>query len=148
MSEKAEKIAIWERSRREDLHFLQGALGAEELDLDQDPLSFLAILDHFVAVQDYDTLDEDGWFWLHAALAAYIAQVILVLYQADWDLITDDRGLNYVLVVKGLDGNDHLVSPMDVVHDDFSRSRPPEVARMLGSAEVTAGVALGSWNRA
>ncbi|MGW0252376.1 DUF3806 domain-containing protein [Nocardia goodfellowii] len=92
-------------------------------------------------------MDEDGWFWLLTALAAYIAQVILVLYDAQWDVITDDRGLNYVLVVRGLDGDDHVVSPMDVVYDDFQRSQPPEVARMLGTAELTAGVARESWNQ-
>ncbi|WP_067701002.1 DUF3806 domain-containing protein [Nocardia jejuensis] len=148
MSENAEKIAIWEHGRREDLHFLQEVLGAEELDLEQDPLALLATLDHFVSSQDYDTLDEDGWLWLHTVLAAYIAHVILVLYEAHWDVITDSRGPNYVLVVKGIDGSDHLVSPMDVVHDDFGRSGPPDVARMLGTAELSAGVALESWNRA
>ncbi|MGW0252377.1 hypothetical protein ACWDYH_37690 [Nocardia goodfellowii] len=54
MSENADQIAVWEQSRREDLRFLQEALGAEALDLEQDPLSFLAILDHFVWVQDFD----------------------------------------------------------------------------------------------
>ncbi|WP_306362155.1 hypothetical protein [Nocardia sp. CC227C] len=147
MPERADKITVWEQSRREDLQFLQEALGAEALDLEQDPLSFLAPLDHFVSMQDYDALDEDGRFWLHAALSAYIAQVILVLYDARWDVITDSRGPNYVLVVKGLDGNDHIVSPMDVVYDDFNRARRPEVARMLGTAELTAGVARESWNR-
>ncbi len=57
MSEKTEKIAVWERGRREHLQSMQEALSAEHIDMDHDPLAFLAILDHFVAAQDYESMD-------------------------------------------------------------------------------------------
>lgn len=120
-------------------------MDASHIDMDTDPLSFLAILDHFVSVQNFEELTPDQWIWLHVALAAYVSQVILSEYESRWDLINDERGPNYVLIAKGRDGNDHAISPMDIVYNDFKISTPPEVGRMIAAAEVAAGVALESW---
>lgn len=97
------------------------------------------MLDRFVSGQNYDSFDYDDWLWLLTILAAYVAQVLIVNYRAHWELRTDNRGPNYMLVMTGLDGQDQAGSPMDVVYDDFQQ-RPPVVMRMLATAELTAGV--------
>ncbi|MBF4996522.1 hypothetical protein IRT45_05055 [Nocardia sp. BSTN01] len=61
MENKDEKVAIWEEDRREELKFLQDSLDASHIDMDTDPLSFLAILDHFVSVQNFEELTPDQW---------------------------------------------------------------------------------------
>jgi hypothetical protein len=132
-------VDLWERQRREALDGLVDALAANEVDLDNDPLSFLPVLDRFVADQDFGAFDQDDWRWLHTALAAYLAQVLIVRHHAHWDTITDERGVNYQLVMTGLDGREHAMSPLDVVYDDLQHL-PPVVMRMLATAERTAHV--------
>ncbi|MET8649642.1 DUF3806 domain-containing protein [Nocardia aurea] len=134
------QIARWESQRREALAEVAAALDAKGIDLDADPLAFLAILDSFVTGQDYGDLDDDEWVWLHATLAAYVAQVLIVEFGAEWDIVDDARGSNYVLMVTGSDGLQRAVSPMDVVHEDFNEALPPIVPRILAKAELAAGV--------
>ncbi|WP_157978425.1 MULTISPECIES: DUF3806 domain-containing protein [Nocardia] len=136
------QIARWESQRREALAGVAAALDAEGIDLDMDPLAFLAILDSFVAGQDYGDLDDDEWVWLHTTLAAYVAQVLIVEFGAEWDIVEDARRSNYVLRVTGRDGLRHAVSPMDVVHEDFNEALPPIVPRILAKAELAAGVSV------
>ena len=132
-------VERWERQRRQALDALVQALAATDVDLDSDPLGFLPVLDQFVAGQDFAGFDQDDWLWLHTALGAYLAQVLIVVHHARWDTTTDERGVNYLLVMTGLDGHEHAVSPMDVVYDDFQHL-PPVVMRMLATAERTAHV--------
>jgi len=132
-------LETWERERQAALADLMDALDASDLDLDADPLAFLPVLNRFVAEQDYDTFDEDDWRYLHTVLAAYIADVLIRKYRAHWRLRHDSRGPNYMLVTTGYDGHEYEVSPMDVVYDDF-KNLPPEVTRMLATAELTAHV--------
>ena len=129
----------WERERRAALDGLVTALDADGIDLDADPLAFLPTLDKFVAEQDYGSFDQEDWLWLHTALAAYLAQVLITRHAAHWTAVVDERGTNYLLVAQGLDGNEHTVSPMDVVYDDLQYT-PPVVMRMLATAELTLGV--------
>jgi hypothetical protein len=129
----------WERERRAALDGLVTALGADMTDIDADPLTFLPTLDAFVAEQDYGSFGQEDWLWLHTALAAYVAQVLITRHGARWTAATDERGTNYLLVAQGLDGNEHAVSPMDVVYDDLQNT-PPVVMRMLATAELTLGV--------
>lgn len=136
MESKAGRLAQWEGQRREALSGLVDALDADHLDLDADPLSFLAIFDEFVAVQEYGSMDDGDWLWLHTMLAAYVAQVLIVEHGAKWDLTADDRGPNYILVARGRDGLQHSVSPMDLVYEDLRCWTPPEVPRILAAAET------------
>lgn len=129
----------WERERRAALDGLVTALGADMTDIDADPLTFLPTLDAFVAEQEYGSFDQEDWLWLHTALAAYLAQVLITRHGARWTAVSDERGTNYLLVAHGLDGNEHAVSPMDVVYDDL-QNMPPVVMRMLATAELTLGV--------
>jgi hypothetical protein len=137
MPEHETELEAWERNRREALTGLMEALDAQDVDLDADPLAFLPILDEFVAGQDYSELDEDDWLWLHTALAAYVAEVLIRKHDAHWRLREDSRGPNYMLAATGYDGDEHEVSPMDVVYDDF-KELPPVVMRMIATAELTA----------
>ncbi|WP_159080080.1 hypothetical protein [Nocardia suismassiliense] len=143
MDSNSSRIAEWERQRREALAGLVDALDAGHLDLDADPLSFLAIFDDFVASQEYDSMDDDDWRWLHTMLAAYVAQVLIVEHGAAWDLISDDQGANYILTLRGRDGLERSVSPMDIVYDDLKRWTPPEVPRILAAAESAIGIGIG-----
>lgn len=131
----------WERERRAALDGLMSALDVGGIDLDADPLAFLPALDAFVAEQDYGSFDQEDWLWLHTALAAYLAQLLIIRHGARWTAAADARGINYLLVAHGLDGNEHTVSPMDVVYDDLQNT-PPVVMRMLATAELTLGVVL------
>ncbi|MBF6296303.1 hypothetical protein IU459_01945 [Nocardia amamiensis] len=140
MDSKEISIAEWERGRREALRGLLDALGVDDIDLETDPVAFLSILDEFVAAQDYSNMDEGDWIWLHTILAAYVAQVFIVEYRAKWDLITDERGPNYVLLVAGRDGVERAISPMDIVYEDLRRYSPPELARILAVAEEVGGL--------
>lgn len=137
MPERDDDLQTWESNRQEALSGLMQALDAGDLDLDADPLAFAPALDRFAAEQDYDALDEDDWLWLHAALAAYLAEVLIRKYDACWRLRHDSRGPNYMLVVTGYDGQEHEVSPMDVVYEDL-KELPPVVLRMVATAELTA----------
>ncbi|MFI9507127.1 hypothetical protein [Nocardia sp. NPDC052566] len=145
MIDKDSRLTEWERQRRESLSGLRSALDADHIDLDSDPLAFMATLDEFIAGQDFEHMDDDDWLWLHTMLAAYVAQVFLVEHHAKWDLITDERGSNYILIVRGRDGADHFVSPMDIVYDDFGRAMPPEIPRILAAAELAAGIGSELW---
>jgi Domain of unknown function (DUF3806) len=129
----------WEHERRTALDGLVSALGADTTEIDADPLSFLPTLDAFVAEQDYGSFDQEDWLWLHTALAAYLAQVFITQHGAHWTATTDERGTNYMLIARGWDGDEHTVSPMDVVYDDLQNT-PPVVMRMLATAERTLGV--------
>lgn len=142
MCEYEADLEDWERGRRTALAGLLQALDAQVVDLDADPLSFLPVLDEFLAGQDYSGLDEDDWLWLHTALAAYVAEVLIRKHGAHWRLREDSRGPNYMLVVTGYDGLEHEVSPMDVVYDDF-KDLPPVSMRMIATAELTAHVVPG-----
>ena len=137
MTEPDEDLQTWERDRRKALSGLMQALDAGDMNLDADPLAFAPVLDRFAAEQDYDELDEDDWLWLHTAVAAYLAEVLIRKHDAHWRVRHDSRGENYVLVVTGYDGEEHEVSPMDVVYEDF-REFPPVVLRMVATAELTA----------
>lgn len=139
MSGESIDLEGWERERRAALDGLVTALGADMTGIDAEPLAFLPTLDAFVAEQDYGSFDQEDWLWLHTALAAYLAQVLITLHGAHWTAATDERGTNYLLVAPGLDGNEHTVSPMDVVYDDLQNT-PPVVMRMLATAELTLGV--------
>lgn len=139
MSGEPIDLESWERERRAALVGLVTALGADPADVDADPLSFLPTLDAFVAEQDYGSFDQEDWLWLHTALAAYLAQVLITRHDARWTATTDERGTNYLLTAQGLDSNEHVVSPMDVVYDDLQNT-PPVVMRMLATAELTLGV--------
>lgn len=130
-------LESWERNRQEALKGLTEALDAQDLDLSEDPLSFLPVLDQFLAGQDYSELDQDDWRWLHTVLAAYLAEVLIRKYGAQWRLRHDERGPNYMLAVTGYDGREHEVSPMDIVYDDF-KELPPVAMRMIATAELTA----------
>ena len=127
----------WESQRQVALAGFMDALGADELDLDADPLAFLPYLNRFVAVQDYDGFDEDDWLYLHSMLAAYIADVLIRKYGASWRLRHDSRGPNHVLAAIGYDGHEHEVAPLDVVYVGL-RTIPPEPTHMLANAELTA----------
>lgn len=140
MSGEPSDLEGWERERRAALDGLVHALGRDGIDLAADPLAFLPTLDAFVAEQDYGSFDQEDWLWLHTALAAYLAQVLITRHGASWTAATDERGINYRLVAQGLDGNEHVVSPMDVVYDDLQNT-PPVVMRMLATAELTLDVA-------
>ena len=139
MSSESIDLESYESERRAALDGLVSALDAEGIDLDADPLAFLPTLDAFVAEQDYGSFDQEDWLWLHTALAAYLAQVLIARHGAHWMAATDERGTNYLLVARGLDGSEHAVSPMDVVYDDLQHT-PPVVMRMLATAELTLGV--------
>ncbi|MBR7828155.1 hypothetical protein KDK95_17695 [Actinospica sp. MGRD01-02] len=130
-------LEAWERGRREALAAFMVALDAGEVDLEADPLAFLPYLNRFVADQDYDAFDQDDWRYLHAILAAYIADVLIRKYGARWRLRHDARGPNYMLVTIGYDGGEYETSPMDIVYHGLGQV-PPVVTRMLATAELTA----------
>lgn len=132
-------IDSWERQRQEALASLMEALDADDVDLDDDPLAFAAHLDYFLLNQDYDELENDDWIWLQAALASYLAEVLIRKYGAYWRLIHDSRGPNYMLVARGIDGQEHEVSPSDVVHLEL-RQRPPNMLRIVANAELAASL--------
>jgi hypothetical protein len=127
----------WERERREALADFAATLDSGHLDLDKEPFAFLPILDQFLTAQDYATLSEDDTLSLKTYVAAYLAQVLIVNHHAHWEIRTDQRGRDYVLVMTGLDGQQHAVSPLDVVYDDFTQL-PPVLVRMLATAERVA----------
>jgi hypothetical protein len=132
-------LESWESQRQVALADFMDALEAGDLDLDADPLAFLAYLNRFVADQDYNSFDEDDWLYLQTMIAAYIADVLIRKYGAHWRLRHDSRGPNYMLVTNGYDGHEYEVSPMDVVYFGL-KELPPDVTRMLASAELTAHV--------
>jgi hypothetical protein len=136
-------LDVWEQQRRATLADFTDLLEAGHLDLDNDPLSFMPVIDQFVAGQDHSTMAEDDVLYLRTAIAAYLilAQVLIVRYQARWKVAEDQRGTNHVLVMTGRDGHEHAVSPLDVVYDDFAQP-PPVVMRMLATAEKTARVVV------
>ncbi|MEV6100686.1 hypothetical protein [Nocardia sp. NPDC051981] len=140
MPEKADKLLAWDRERRIVLDELIRILGVADIDMDSRPEEFLPYLERFVFDLDYQNMTDDDWLWFHNSLASYVAQVLIVRYHPTWDLVTDERGENYLLVVRGRDGADRAVSPMDVVHEDFEKSIPPDVMRMLAAAEFAIGV--------
>jgi hypothetical protein len=130
-------LDAWERHRRGTLADLVNALGGNHLDLDTNPQAFLPILSQFLADQDYSTMEEEDEIWLKTAVTAYIAQVLMVQYPLHWEVHTDERGRNHLLVMTDPDGQRHGVSPLDVVYDDFTQP-PPILVRMLATAERTA----------
>lgn len=132
-------LTEWETQRQRFLAALITLLEAESVDLDADPTALVPTIDEFVAAQDYSEIDQDDWLWLHTALAAYVAEVLIRKYDARWERRTDGRGPNYLLVAEIGDGTDHAVSPMDVVHDGLQQT-PPAITRMIATAELAAGL--------
>jgi hypothetical protein len=132
-------IATWEHQRRETLSGLLEALEIDESELGDDPLVLLPVLNRFVEYQDYDSMSEDDFFLLHAFLSAYVAEVLIRKYGATWRVRHDSRGPNYMLAMRGYDGEEHEVSPGDVVYFDFKKM-PPDLTRMLATAELTAKI--------
>lgn len=142
MGEYETDLEVWERSRRAALAGLLQALDPQGVDLDAGPPCLPADPRRVPRGQDYSGLDEDDWLWLHTALAAYMAEVLIRKHGAHWRLREDSRGPNYMLVTTGYDGLENEVSPMDVVYDDF-KSLPPVVMRMIATAELSAHIVPG-----
>lgn len=132
-------VATWEQQRREALSGLLEALEIDESELGDDPLALLPVLNQFVEYQDYDSMSEDDFFLLNTFLSAYVAEVLIRKHGATWRVRHDSRGPNYMLVVRGYDGEEHEVSPGDVVYFDF-KDMPPDLTRMLATAELTAKI--------
>ncbi|WP_040801307.1 hypothetical protein [Nocardia higoensis] len=135
MNSAIRRLGRWELQRRTALAEFLRAAGIGDADIDNDPVSLLTELDLFVVGQDFSAMDEEDWLYLHTMLAAYVAQVFIVEFGAEWRLLVDDRGLNYVLVAGGRDVSEGFFSPLDLVYEDFRRSQPPRLPRMLAAAE-------------
>ncbi|MBF6357669.1 hypothetical protein IU449_24495 [Nocardia higoensis] len=135
MSSEVDRLGRWEMQRRTALADFLRAIDVSDLNMDIDPASLLAELDMFVVGQDFSMMGEEDWLYLHTMLAAYVAQVFIVEFGAEWKLLVDERGPNYVLVVRGRDGSEGFFSPLDVVYEDFQRAGPPRLPRMLAAAE-------------
>ena len=139
MPKQDTSLGTWEHQRQQALRSFMDALDAGGLDLDADPLAFLPYLSRFVADQDYADFAQDDRRYLHTVLAAYIADVLIRTHGAHWRLRHDSRGPNYMLVTIGVDGREYETSPMDVVYFGL-KDLPPNAARMLAAAELTAHV--------
>lgn len=59
-------------------------------------------------------------------LPAYVTQVFIVEFAAERKISVDERGPNYVLVIRGQDGSEDFFSPPDVVYEDFSELGRPD----------------------
>lgn len=139
MQQQDTPTGTWEHKRQHALRGFMEALDAGEVDLDAEPLALLPYLNRFVADQNYETFDQDDWRYLHTIVAAYIADVLIRKHGARWRLRHDSRGPNYMLVTTGLDGREYETSPLDVVYFGL-KDLPPNVTRMLATAELTAHV--------
>jgi hypothetical protein len=119
-------------------------LGAPVEVVESDPLRLLGLWDDFLLRLPLDEFDDDDWFWLQSQLAAFIAYVLIKNNGAHWDVVEDNStasGFRYVVKVIGWDEHEHEVDVLELARDGL-RYRPPVLTRMMGDAEVAAGIAV------
>ncbi|WP_040801311.1 hypothetical protein [Nocardia higoensis] len=92
MNSAIRRLGRWEMQRRAALAAFLRAVGIGDADIDIDPVSLLIELDLFVVGQDFSAMDEEDWLYLNTVLAAYVAQVFIVEFEAEWKILVDERG--------------------------------------------------------
>ncbi|MCW2914737.1 MAG: hypothetical protein JWN52_2805 [Actinomycetia bacterium] len=134
----------WAQGGRDAVFSMAEEFGASRETVEEDPLRLLPLWDDFVASLPLDEFDDDDWFWLQSQIAAYVAYVLVHVHGGRWEVAGDasaPQDFKYVVTVAGWDGAEHQVDVFDLAYEELGH-RPPVVTRMLGNAEVLAGVTV------
>lgn len=137
-------LAEWASGGNESVYSMAAEFGASRESVEADPLSILPRWNDFISRLPLDEFDDDDWFWLQSQVAAYLAFVLIRVHGGRWDVVPDEASPDrfvYVVAVTGWDGRERNVDLLDLVYLDLAE-RPPVVTRMLGNAEVAAGVTI------
>jgi hypothetical protein len=137
-------LGEWEQGSVESVFSMAEEFGVPNEIVKTDPLKLLGFWDDFLLRLPLDEFDDDDRFWLQSQIAAFISYALIKVHGGHWDVITDrsvPNGFKYVTKVTGWDHQEHNVDVLELAYEGL-RHRPPVVTRMMGEAEVAAGVTL------
>ncbi|MDX6431128.1 MAG: hypothetical protein QOE54_3494 [Streptosporangiaceae bacterium] len=134
----------WAQGGRDAVFSMAEEFGAAREAVEEDPLRLLPLWEDFLSSLPYDDFDDDDWFWLQSQITAYVAYVLVRVHGGRWEVAGDEsdpQDVKYVVTVTGWDGVDRRVDVFDLAYEELGH-RPPVLMRMLGDAEVLAGVTV------
>jgi len=126
----------WAADNREDLRLFVEQLNADVQGFydqreaymrafDDDPRTSQPLLEDWLSGFSYGRLDREDAVALLAPVARYVAEVLIRLHAARWDVTVDDAGVCHVLVVDGDDGRLHQIDPYAFVAEYGNAPLPP-----------------------
>ncbi|MEU8424475.1 hypothetical protein AB0C15_26750 [Micromonospora sp. NPDC048835] len=142
MAQAQDELPTWASDSHQNFEEFAQETNAPVQALSGDPIALVPYVQVYLSGLPLAEFTQDDWVTLHTDLASFLAELMIRNHAASWvvrEAPSSPRGFRYVLAVDRPLAGSGVVDPFEVVASEF-RSPPIEVARMIATAELTAGV--------
>ncbi len=142
MAQAHDELPTWAGDSHQSFQEFAKETNAPAEALTGDPIALVPYLRAYLSELPLNEFTQDDWVTLHTDLASFLAEFMITNHAASWavrEAPNSPRGFRYVLAVDRPVAGSGVVDPFEVVASEL-RSPPIEVARMIATAELTAGV--------